>query len=153
MALRGEAVDPDDAALLACIREGRTPAQGFDHRQHLRAAWLYLQAQPFDEACRSFCADLKAFATTLGAPQMYHHTLSIAALQVLASHGDPEGLPFERLLERHPALLTEFRELIGRHYSPECLATDTARQAFVAPDRTPLPEPGTFRSDSGPRRV
>lgn len=146
----GRPPNRDDQALLACLREGRPPADGFGHRQHLRAAWLYLQAQDFESACKQFCKDLKAFATALGAPQMYHHTLSLAALHVLAAHGNPEQDTFETLLQRWPVLETDFRELIGRHFSPELLATETARRQWVAPDRAALPRPGTFANGSGP---
>ena len=146
----GRPLSRDDQALLACIREGRPPADGFGHRQHLRAAWLYLQAQDFDAACEQFCADLKAFATALGAPQMYHHTLSVAALHVLAAYDSPEHESFEALLEHCPILERDFRALIGRHFSPERLATDEARQRWVAPDRAALPQPGTFAGETGP---
>lgn len=146
----GRPLSRDDQALLACIREGRPPADGFGHRQHLRAAWLYLQAHDFEQACTQFCADLQAFATALGAPQMYHHTLTVAAMHVLAAHGNPEHHSFEALLKHCPALETDFRALIGRHFSPELLATDRARQQWVNPDRAALPMPGTFANQTGP---
>lgn len=149
----GRPLSREDQALLACIREGRPPADGFGHRQHLRTAWLYLQAQDFESACAQFCTDLKAFASALGAPQMYHHTLSVAAMHVLAAHDGPEHESFEALLEHCPVLESDFRALIGRHFSPELLATETARQRWVDPDRAALPKPGTFAGGTGPSGI
>ena len=109
-----------------------------------------MQAQDFEPACAQFCADLKAFAAALGAPQMYHHTLSVAAMHVLAAYDRPEHENFEALLAHCPILESDFRELIGRHFSPELLATETARRQWIDPDRAALPLPGTFASKAGP---
>lgn len=128
-----------DQELLAAIREGRAPDDGFNHRQHLRAAWLYLRREPFACAVEHFCADLQRFATALGAPQMYHHSLSVAAMHLLAAAGAHRHLKFDSLLAEHPELLNDFRGCIARHYSPECLANEIAKSRFVPPDRAPLP--------------
>lgn len=128
-----------DQELLAAIRAGRAPDDGFYHRQHLRAGWLYLRREPFRQAVAHFCADLQRFATALGAPQMYHHSLSVAAMYLLAAAGANRHADFKDFLAEHPELLNDFRGCIGRHYSPELLASDTAKSGFVAPDREPLP--------------
>lgn len=43
------------------------------------------------------------------------------------------------LLQREPALRSDALALLARHYSPERLDREAARQHFVPPDRLPLP--------------
>ncbi|MFB9319402.1 hypothetical protein [Cryptosporangium minutisporangium] len=58
-----------------------------------------------------------------------------------------DGLPvaetgedtFDTFVERHPALLDE--RLLTRFHHPATLATPTAKQGWVGPDRAPFPTP------------
>jgi hypothetical protein len=50
--------------------------EAFNHRNHLRLAWLYLSDWPFEDARLKITQGLKRYATQLGAEQIYNETLT-----------------------------------------------------------------------------
>lgn len=116
------------------------PPAGFDHRGHLRIAWLHLQRFPLDEAISLTCTGIGRYAASLGAAGKFHWTVTEALMRLMHAGGaaDPD-LPFHRFLERQAALVADARGAVGRHYSDALLATDSARSGFVPPDLAPLP--------------
>jgi N-formylglutamate deformylase len=129
----------DDAyleAFLAC----RLPPSAFNHRNHLRVAWIHLQRFPLDEAIERTCAAIARYAAHLGVPDRYHRTMTEALIRLMARAGasDP-SLSFEGFLARAPAFSGDCRTLIAAHYSPGLLASTDARERFSPPDRLPLP--------------
>ena len=129
-----------DADFLAAFLDSSMPAAGFDHRGHVRAAWLLLQAHPLPEAVELTCDGIARLATRLGVPGKYHRTLSEALVRLMAEGGAGDrAQSFEDFVRANPALMQDARGVLARHYSPELLATEAARLRFVAPDRLPLP--------------
>jgi hypothetical protein len=45
---------------------------------------------------------------------------------------------FANFLTLNPDLMHDAQGLLGRHYSAACLGSDHARQAWVAPDLSPI---------------
>ena len=129
-----------DADFLAAFLDASMPAAGFDHRGHVRATWLLLQAHPLPEAVELTCEGIARLATRLGVPGKYHRTLSEALVRLMAEGGAAAPAQgFEAFVRANPALMQDARGVLARHYSPELLATEAARLRFVAPDRLPLP--------------
>jgi N-formylglutamate deformylase len=130
---------PDDAflnAFLACD----LPPGAFNHRNHLRVAWLHLRRFPLDEAIERTCVGIARYAAHLNATDRYHRTLTEALIRLMAHAGASDtSLSFPEFLEHAPALTGDCRALIARHYSPELLSRPEARYNFLAPDRHPLP--------------
>lgn len=132
--------DLDDAAFLAAIARCEFPAAAFDHRQHLRLAWLHLRQAPLQAAIENCCADLARFAAHHGATTKFHRTVTEALLRLMASGGAAdEALGWPAFLQRNTALVTDARALIGRHYSPTLLARPEARLSYQPPDLLPVP--------------
>jgi hypothetical protein len=100
-------------AFLVC----RLPPSAFNHRNHLRVAWIHLQRFPLDEA-----------------------TMTEALIRLMANAGasDP-SVSFEEFLARAPAFSGDWRTLIDAHYSSALLARSDARYRFLSPDRLALP--------------
>jgi hypothetical protein len=124
----------DDAELLAGFE--RAELACFRHRDHLRVAWLYLQAHPFEEAARLFVAGVKRLAAAKGAPEKYHQTLTWAYLALLDARLAEPGardLGFAAFLEHNGDLLDHARGAVARLYDADTLASDLARRAFVLP--------------------
>jgi hypothetical protein len=123
-------------AFLAC----RLPPSAFNHRNHLRVAWIHLQRFPLDEAIERTCASIARYAAHLGAQERYHRTMTEALIRLMAHAGasDP-SLSFEGFLAHAPAFSGDCRTLVAMHYSPELLARPEARSRFLSPDRLPLP--------------
>ena len=92
----------------------------FHHADHLVLAIECLRESPsFDAALERMSAALRAKANAAGAPEKYHHTVTIFWMRMV-----------ERLMDK---------DLPLAYYSPERLATDVARTGWVEPDLAPLP--------------
>lgn len=129
-----------DDEFLAAFLDCSMPPAGFDHRGHVRAAWLLLRRLPLDAAVDATCDGIARLAAHLGVPGKYHRTLSEALVRLMADGGaaDP-ALGWEDFLRANAPLLADARGLLARYYSDERLAEPAARTAFLPPDRRPLP--------------
>lgn len=130
---------PDDVFLAAFLDARLAPAD-FNHRGHLRAAWLLLQRRPLEEAVADTCEGIARLATRLGAPDKYHRTLTEALVRLMAHGGaaDP-ALGWEDFLATNAPLVRDARGVLAQYYRPDTLDSAEARQRFLPPDRQPLP--------------
>lgn len=122
-----------DEAFLAALEACTLPPAQFDHRGHLRAGFLYLRRHDFPGACVSMKRAVQGFARAHGKPGLYHETLTIAYLSLVAERlaDEPADLPFERFVERYPELSS--RAYFERYYPRGTLDTPEARATFVLP--------------------
>ena len=129
-------MDSQDRDFIDRLERCALGAAEFGHREHVRAAWLYLRRDGAG-AHAAMAQGLKALSTAHGAPGRYHETLTRLWVEIVAeaARRDPEPV-FDRFIARHPELLD--RDLPSRHYSRERLASDDARAAWVEPDLEPL---------------
>lgn len=124
-----------DEQLVDAFEAGTLPADQFPHAAHVRVAWWYLNRFPLGEALTRFSTALKAFAATHGVPGLYHETITVAYVLLIAERLDESrGLPWEAFAAAHPELLARRPSLLGRYYADETLTSDRARRAFVMPD-------------------
>ena len=127
----------EEQRFLAAFQAGRVPEGGFDHRAHLRAAWLCLRDGPAPEAITRFTAALKRFAAARGKPEVYHETITWAFL-LLVRQRRAEGPPeegWDAFAARNPDLLAWRPSVLDSYYRPETLSSELARRCFVLPDR------------------
>jgi hypothetical protein len=118
--------------------EGPFAQSRFDHRQHLRFAWTVLSELPPEEAGRYVATEIHDFAQA-HAPGKYHEPLTQFWV-TLVQHTRSLALGatgFGSHLERFPMLLNS--SLVRRHYSAALLASELAKEKFVAPDLAALP--------------
>jgi hypothetical protein len=99
----------------------------FHHADHIRLARIYLDQYGLEAATARFVEYLKKFAAHIGKSSLYHETLTVAWMRLVASVTPGN---FSTLLDK---------KYMENFYSPELLATDAARAQFVEPDRAPLP--------------
>jgi hypothetical protein len=124
----------DDRAFIAALESCTLSSEAFDHRAHVRLAWLYLSAEPLLEALSRFVSSLKRYAGNLGASGKYHETITYAFIFLI----------HERMTERPAATFDEFAaanpDLFGpilqKYYEPETLASPLARTIFVLPTKS-----------------
>jgi hypothetical protein len=129
----------DEQFLAAFLDCSLSPA-GFDHRGHVRVAWLLLRRYPLDEAVAQTCAGIARLAAHLGVPGKYHRTLSEALVRLMACSGAATpSLSWEHFLEVNDPLLMDARGMLAGYYSHERLSSDEARNRFLPPDLRPLP--------------
>jgi len=125
---------------LAAFLNSNMPAAGFDHRGHLRAAWLLLQRQPLEAAVTDTCDGISRLATRLGVPEKYNRTLSEAVVRLMAHGGGADtALSWQDFLAANTGLMNDARGVLAKHYSDALLHSPLAREQFIAPDLVPLP--------------
>jgi hypothetical protein len=125
-----------DREFVAAFEACTLPAELFDHREHVRLAWLYLREQPLLEALPRFIASLKRYAESLGASGKYHETITYAFMFLIHERmqcGAAET--FDGFASANTDLLGP---ILQRYYRGETLASDFARSTFVLPDRGSL---------------
>lgn len=129
-------------AFIRQLENSQLPAEEFNHRAHLYAAWAYRRSYPAREAAARCAYALSRYAMSKGAAQKYHHTLTMSILAILYSR--VEAAPalmddWDGFLAANQDLAADAPGVVARHYSGERLADDTARRGFVEPDLAPLP--------------
>jgi hypothetical protein len=127
----------DEDFLRAFVETRLTPEQ-FDHRAHVRAAWLLLNRYPVEDAVEQMCTGILRFAIQFGAREKYHRTLSEALMRLMAASPHIHAT-WDEFTRTQQGLMQDVRALLAEHYSPERLHSLAARENFVTPDRLPLP--------------
>lgn len=112
----------------------RTPDAGgrFDHRAHLRAAFVLLREHDFVEALALYATRLKSVTEAAGAPEKYNATITTAFISLLAERmAASPRLSFDQLMAANPDLLD--KTIVEQYYAARQLDTPQARRAFVMP--------------------
>lgn len=115
------------------------PAERFDHQGHLRLAWLYLRDFPLAVAEQKTAEGIRRYATSLGAADKYHATVTGFLLRYLAAL--TRVFPAENWPEFRDQSASHFADTLGllrQCYSAECLHSDEAKATYLEPDRRPL---------------
>ena len=124
----------DEQFARAFERGDVTPAE-FDHRAHVRVAWVYLREGPsFEAATDRMRAAIQRFAAAANAAQKYHETITMLWMRVLADAAARVTLPceLEALLAACPELAD--KDLPLKYYSRERLFSDAARARWIPPE-------------------
>jgi hypothetical protein len=127
-----------DEDFLAAFLSAQLAAADFDHRGHLRAAWLLLQRYPAEVAIERCCSGIAALAARFGAAEKFHRTITEALVRLMAA-GGAAALSWPAFEQANAPLFSDARALLARHYSPALLASSEARQRFLPADLLPLP--------------
>jgi len=145
--------DHDDP-MLARLREfvrGEVDPRDFPHREHLRMAFEMLRRHDFVETAYHYSAALRAMTAKIGKPEVFHQTLTIAFLALIAER--LQGGTFEdfaTFAAANPDLMS--RSVLTSLYSRERLASAAARTTFLLPDLPGShaigPQPGVSQSPS-----
>jgi hypothetical protein len=125
-----------DDELLDGFLRGALDNARFHHREHVRVAYALLQRSSFPDAVAKFCASLKKIAASAGKPGLYHETLSIAFLSVIAERMAVSGAEgpggFESFAAANPDLFA--KDALQRWYGAERLSSPLARTTFLLPE-------------------
>jgi hypothetical protein len=116
-----------------------TPAQ-FDHRAHVRLAYVYLTEGDVDTATGAMRAALLAFLERNGIdPGKYHETLTRSWILAVRHFMDraPAAASADAFIAANPMLLDS--KIMLTHYSASVLFSPDARARFVEPDLEAIP--------------
>ncbi|WP_299770921.1 hypothetical protein [uncultured Tateyamaria sp.] len=131
---------PDDLTFRDQFEAGRVAPDDFNHRAHLRLAYVYLCEGPVDAAMPRMRVALHAFLKRNGVPaDKYHETLTRSWLMAVAYFMDKAtpAASFDSFLKQDDRLLDT--QIMLTHYHKDTLFSDAARAAFVAPDLQAIP--------------
>ena len=126
----------DDEQLLAAFDSGELPKEAFHHREHVRAAFLYLSRHSdLAQAALHFRRALRRLAEAYGVPHLLHETLTWAYLVLIQErmHGHAFASSQE-FLASCPERLDHRKGLLARYYNVGAInASESARHLFVLP--------------------
>jgi len=112
----------------------------FDHRAHVRMAYVYLAGQETEVALRQIRDALRGFLRYHEIdPTKYHETLTRAWVLAVRHFMETtrESTSADAFVEQNPILLDA--KIMLTHYSADLLFSDEARARFVDPDLAPIP--------------
>jgi hypothetical protein len=125
-----------DEELLAQFEDTSLPTSLFDHRQHVRVAWLYVMRHGMPGALTVFSAALQRFAIAKGAHTLFHVTVTWAYLFVINQRQQECAAgTWDAFANQNADLLRWKPSILDRYYTADVLWSDRARQTFVMPDR------------------
>ena len=128
----------EDKRFVANFKKGNLPEGGFDHKAHLRLAWLYLVMFDVDQAIAAVKHDLLNYVQLKGATDKYHETVTIASIKTVRHFINKSySKNFEDFVCEFPRLTFSFKELLNAHYSYDLFQSEKAKIHFVEPDLLP----------------
>lgn len=133
----------DDETFLRRFETASWPLKQWHHRQHIKAAYLYLRRHPFDAAMTKMRAGIKAYNAAHKVPESllsgYHETMTHAWMRLvhfsLSEYGPAENA--DALFEKNEQLSE--KKILRFFYTRKRFISRKAKAKFVAPDRIPLP--------------
>ncbi len=129
-----------DEAFRTSFEAGTFPPAGFNHRAHVRLAYVYLCESDVDGAYAAMKAALLAFLAHHGVdPAKYHDTMTRAWVMAVRHFMErtPAADSADSFIDANPQLLDP--KIMLTHYSAGVLFSDEARAAFADPDIDPIP--------------
>lgn len=130
---------PEQEKFLLAFEQCSLPARQWTHEAHVQMAWLYLQDPDSGQALERIRSGIQRYnARVLKRPGQYHETVTVAFTRVISARLR-SGEDWAAFAARNPDLLLKYSEVLSLFYSPDLLASPTARERFVEPDRCPLP--------------
>ena len=138
--MSGHGVSARDAGLREDFESGRLAPSAFDHRAHVRLAYVYLAEHDVEAAVELMRGGLRAFLAHHGIdPAKYHETMTRAWILAVRHFMElsPQAESADDFIDRNPRLLDA--KIMLTHYSAGLLFSPAARAGFVEPDLDAIP--------------
>lgn len=133
----------EDRAFRARFESCDFPPADFDHKSHVRLAYVYLCSHDADTAHELMQSSLLRFLQHNGVdPMKYHETLTrawILAIRYFMEHVEVSDSA-ESFIRADPRMLDP--NIMLTHYSASLLFSEDARLRFVEPNLSPIPRYG-----------
>ncbi|WP_318308323.1 hypothetical protein [Flagellimonas crocea] len=129
----------DDAHFIRAFEAGKFQPKAFNHRAHIKLAWIYLNLFDEETTISKTCGAIKNFDKLHGDGSKYHHTLTVAAVKVV-HHFKQKSMAttFDDFVAENPKLIASFKELLFQHYGESLLADPRGKTAYLEPDLLPF---------------
>ena len=107
----------------------------FNHIGHLRIAWIYLRQSDLELASKRTCSGIQSYATSLGASDKFHATITESILKIMAKRiSKSRFTDFPSFLAQNPDLVKDALSVLYQFYSEKRLFSAQAKKEFVRPD-------------------
>lgn len=119
------------------------PPAEFDHRAHLRLAYVYLSRHDTATAHQLMRGALLSFLQYHGVElSKYHETMTRAWIMAVRHfmENTPSSESFDDFIAQNPRMLDS--KIMMTHYSAEVLSSAEARATFMEPNLDPIPRYG-----------
>ena len=129
-----------DSTFQRLFESGRVSPGDFDHRAHIRLAYIYLVGNSTEEAYVAMRTSLGSFIAHHGiAVDKYHDTITRAWVMAVRHFMEktPACKSAGEFIDRNPLMLNP--GIMLTHYSAEVLFSSEARAKFVEPDIEAIP--------------
>ncbi len=116
------------------------PPAEFNHRAHLKLAYVYLAEHDTEAAYKLMRDALQRFLEHHSIDlSKYHDTMTRAWVLAVRHFMEktPDAESADDFIDQHPMMLDA--RIMMTHYSAELLFSDEARARFVEPDLDPIP--------------
>ena len=134
---------PEDQNFRRDFEACRIPPAEFNHRGHVRLAYVYLTEHDPNAAYQLMRDALFSFIQHNAIdPAKYHETITRAWIMAVRHFMviTPSSESADEFIEKNPRLLDS--KIMLTHYSAEVLFSEEARAKFVEPDLHPIPKHG-----------
>jgi hypothetical protein len=130
-----------DKEFMAGFQAGSLSGDQFRHRDHIRAAWLFLERYPLIEALERFAECLQRFAAAKGAPDRYHATITWSFLLLINERRERAGRAqsWSEFETGNAELFDREKNILDLYYDPATINSTLARRTFILPDRAMVP--------------
>ena len=144
--MSAEAPSIEDQDFLQQFERCTLPFTEWNHRSHVKVAYLYLTAHPLDEAIDRIRRSIKRYNAANDVPEGpdvgYNETTTVAFMHLVHATIKAYGEVFpvataDEFCDTHPHLLQT--SILRLFYSPTQRMHPDAKQSFVEPDLTQLP--------------
>jgi len=128
-------VNSEDNSLLGRFERHEIEPGSFRHSDHVQVAYDMLARYNFVDACARYASTIRAMAESVGVPEKYNTTITIAFMSLIAerrSQSDSNDL--DSFLASNPDVLE--KDVLKGWYSEERLGSSLAREQFLLPDKT-----------------
>ncbi len=111
----------------------------FTHLAHMRIAWLYIKDFGVERASFALCDRIKSFDRKFGTGGKFNKTVTIAFVHLI-NERQQLGIyrNFESFLEANESLVSDYRDLISKHYSFDPFSSEKAKLEYMLPDKIPF---------------
>jgi phosphoglycolate phosphatase-like HAD superfamily hydrolase len=129
-----------DDDFLAAFENCTLPFEQWNHRSHVRVAFLYASAYDVESATDRMRAGIKAYNKANRVPESlesgYHETITVAFMRLTCDAVVGQSSSFEDFTRRCPELFD--KRMLFRFYSRNRIRSAEAKATFVEPDLGPV---------------
>lgn len=93
-----------DIDFLSAFEDCTLPKELFNHRGHLRIAWLYLRQYHLNEAIQKTSEGILRYATSLGVAHIYDEALTREWVCTIQKNMSEKDTTFDQFIERNQHL-------------------------------------------------